>query len=301
MASKKALVASATRRGSGRESNPVVDYPPPMRLTLPPPAELARRARLIAFLDTLLEPDFALRYFNWDPAWGADERLFSMRSGEGDHAFAWFGTAGCLVRGKHRRKKAVPDGKLFAGLPCSLETVRDEAAFQLGGDSFAMWCPKGRKEWQWAVAPGAGGANEPLRVLDGDPKSFAKYARAYHEIEISRAALASFYDSGTVTAPWLAELSDAIDAARAFEVARDLGVPTQGKAPEMAKRSTKRASPDEPEERMGDGEFKVVRLGDETMLVVGGRVQLKAKRAGLYYEVIERVRELLRAAGATGP
>jgi len=262
---------------------------------LPPPAELERRARRIAYLDTLLEPEFALRYFDFDRAWASGERMFSMRSGEGDHAFAWFGAAGALVRGRHGERKAVPEEKLFAGLPPALQAAKKEPAFQLGGDSFATWASRGRAGWQSAKDPLKGGMADLLDVLYGDPKSFAKYASDYHDVRLDLAALGSFYKGGAVTPRWTAALSDAIDPVRALALARKLGLPARGN-PTTGKKAA-RAKPGSGDEPLGDAEFKVVRDGEATMLVVGGKIQLQAARKDLYYEILSQVRAALRAAG----
>lgn len=274
-----------------------------MPLSLPPPAELERRARLIAYLDTLLEPELSLRYFDFNGAWNKGERMFSMRSGEGDHAFAWFGAAGALVRGKHSERKAVPEERLFEGLPPAMTATKKEPAFQLGGDSLATWAPRGKSAWQSAKDPLKGGMGDLLGVLDGDPKSFAKYANDYHDVKLDLAALGSFYEGGAVTPEWIAGLSDAIDPVRALALAKELGLPTRGNATTGKKGASAKprpgaSSPRIAEEPLGDAEFKIVRHGNETMLVVGGKIQLKAARKDLYYEIIEQVRVALRAAGA---
>ncbi len=71
-------------------------------------------------------------------------------------------------------------------------------------------------------------------------------------------------------------------------------------AKSKAKPTGKAAAVDplEDDETLGEAEFKVIRVGDETRLVVGGKVQLRAKKDGLYLELIESVRAALRAAGA---
>jgi hypothetical protein len=97
-----------------------------------------------------------------------------------------------------------------------------------------------------------------------------------------------------VTPAWIAALSSALDPARALALAKRLGLPTRGRAP-----ARKQAAARQDDGPLGDAEFKVVGDGDETMLVVGGKIRLRATREGLYYEIIEHVRAALRAAGGT--
>lgn len=254
-------------------------------------------------MDTLLEPEFDRRYFDFNGAWNVGERLFSMRSGEGDHAFAWFGAAGALVRGKQKGKKAVPDQKLFEGLPRSFDAVRREAAFQLGGDSFASWAPKGKATWQSGKDPMKGGLADLLGVLLGDPKGFARYAKDHHDVRLDPAALALLFEGTPVSLAAIRALSVTIDPAPALALAKELGLETRGQVPKARTRSPakpKAASRSKRDqgEPLGDAEFKVVGRGDETLLVVGGKIQLKATGKDLYYAIIEQIRATLRAAGA---
>jgi hypothetical protein len=277
-----------------------------MSIHLPHPAELERRARLVAFLDTLLEPDFALRYFDFSPTWDEGERLLSIRSGEGDHAFVWFGPQGTLVRGRHSEADPVPSSELFAGLPESLHALRDEAAFQVGGDSFAAWRLASDSVWRWAIDPSNGRLDELISALGADPSSFAEYAEPYHDQKLDRAALGALYEGGAVSAAWLAQLGVRSSVKRAVELARELGLKVvretgKRKSEAMAKSKSKTSvkaqagDPHEDDETLGEAEFKVIRVGDETRLVVAGKVQLRAKKQGLYLELLEAVRAALRA------
>lgn len=195
-----------------------------LALALPAPAELERRARVAAFLDTLLEPRFELRYLDFEPAWGGGERMLSVNDGEGDHAFAWFGPAGALLRGRWRDAPVVPPDALFAGLPPELAGARDEPAFQRGGDSFAAWRLDGDAAWRFAGEPVAGGLGEVLQLLDGDPATFGAYAAGYHARPLDAAALAELFATAAVGPGWLARLGAEVDPAHAEELARGLGL-----------------------------------------------------------------------------
>src|SRR5438552_2155570 len=150
-------------------------------MDLPNPAELERRCRLVAFLDTLVEPEFDERYYEFYEDWNVrkGERVTGMRSGEGDHFFIFFGKAGTLIRGREDGETAIPPAVLFRGLPPSLAEARDEKAFQVGGDSFALWWAA--EKWVSAVDAGHGGASNLLRILDGNPQTLTRWVRSYHE------------------------------------------------------------------------------------------------------------------------
>lgn len=57
------------------------------------------------------------------------------------------------------------------------------------------------------------------------------------------------------------------------------------------------SEPVEDDETLGEAEFKVIRVGDETRLVVGGKVQLRGNGRELYLALLEHVRATLRGAG----
>lgn len=281
----------------------------PVSLHLPPPAELERRARIVALLDTLLEPDVALRYFDFHPTWDEGERVLSIRSGEGDHAFLWFGSAGALVRGRHRDAEAVPDDALFHALPSALHRVRHEPAFQVGGDSFAVWWSAPERAWHGSVDPRRGRLDEVLSALGGTPASFAAYAEPYHARTLDRTALDALFEGGRVSATWLGQLGVRPPLKQAFALARALGFevvrpPGRRERESVAKSKSKAGldapstAPLEEDETLGEAEFKVIRVGDETRLVVAGKVRLRADRPGLYMELLESVRAALRAASS---
>jgi hypothetical protein len=255
-----------------------------MPFSLPPPAELERRAGVVAFVDTLLEPELASRTYDLDAGWARGERLFAARDNEGSHAFVWFGRAGAFIRGRDARKAAVAAERLFDGLPAAYGKLTREAAFDLDGDSFAAWWDGKR----WVVR---GGSLPLLGVLDGKPASFARYAARYHEARVDEAALASLHEGDPLTAELLGKLAPEADARWAWALAKKRGFKTRGAAPRHWTAGLARA----PE---GDAEFKVVRLDDDAMLVVAGRVQLRATKAGLYEKLIDGVRATLRKAGA---
>jgi hypothetical protein len=172
-----------------------------------------------------------------------------------------------------------PD-ELFEGLPARLSALTREPAFEQGGDSFAVWWTGDR--WASARDPRRGGMDTLLAPLDGKPASYARHSKKVLDAALPRAALDHLYEGRPITAAWLESLE--LDASRGFALARALRLPTSGPSPRM----TRRRAP------TGDAEFKVVRDGDATLLVVGGRVLLERRGPELYTKAIEAVRALLK-------
>jgi hypothetical protein len=215
-------------------------------MTLAPPDELERRGRLVVLVETLLEPDFEFRYHEFYERWSKTERVIGVRTGEGDHAFLWFGKAGALVRGYLRGRPTVPPDQLFKGLPPALNVARDEEAFQYDGDSFALWWPRGAKQWKSAVSPVRGGAFELLFAFDGKASTFADWVADYYERTLDVKALTAVLKTGLVTGDFVNSLGDASAQAHAKKLAKRLGVelarpvpPAKGKAKAATKAATK--------------------------------------------------------------
>ncbi len=302
-----------TARGEGLEVN------------LPPVDVLERRARVLALVDALLEPDAAFRRFCFDPDWGDGARLLTLRSGEGDHAFLALTPDGALLRGRPAEALAVRADRLFTGIPAALAPLVDEPAFALGGDAFAAWHATSEATWRAAVSLEGHGVSELLAPLGDAPAVAATLAEAVWGRRPHAASLSLLWSGAPVTRDLLAALLPDLDLDVALSQARALGLPVSDAArpeaerapprkarvapaasrasaktatakPAMATEPAKPAGPEEDDGTVGEAEFKVIRVGDETRLVVGGKVQLRAARPGLYLELLEAVRAALRAA-----
>lgn len=65
---------------------------------LPSPDELERICKGLATLDAIVCADWESRYYSFDAAWSANERMASMRNGSGDDWNLVFETSGVFMK-----------------------------------------------------------------------------------------------------------------------------------------------------------------------------------------------------------
>lgn len=160
---------------------------------LPAPPELERLSLVIAALDAIMSPEWADRYFSFDPIWDPSQRMASLRNGSGDNYFIVFDHAGTVVRAFDHESElspwAKPDGSLAPGLldgfPSALQAIIDEPAFRTAGGpstdlTFCAWRVSGASSWSAGTIDDDGGATVLLAVLlDGTPHGYRAYAADY--------------------------------------------------------------------------------------------------------------------------
>ncbi len=150
--------------------------------SLPPPGELERICRGLATLDAILCPEWEHRYFSFNAAWAAGERMASMRNGEGDDWFFVFGDAGVFLKSFwHEHQPRLDPAVIYAGLPAALEPQLAEAAFSMAQVTFGGWHDDGRWTLRGAVAP----MEDGLPILAGDPAAYQAYAASYFELDVA--------------------------------------------------------------------------------------------------------------------
>jgi len=193
---------------------------------LPDPARLERIMQSLAMLDSILEKEWAYRYFSFDAHWSTHEKMGSMRNGQGDDVFAVFDAAGAFVRGFDHESAMSPWRSPQTGVwPGVLEQVPPqfssslkEPAFHMEDTSFCLWRPSGANAWQKGdIAYPAGddpdGAIWMLSFFKDDPAVYQGFARSYYEIDVPLDAIARIYRHE----PLSLALVQAFPSQRAFE------------------------------------------------------------------------------------
>lgn len=167
---------------------------------LPEPPALARLAQSLAILDEILAPDDeSMRYFAYDPAWGAGGALASMSTGEGDHYEIWFSPKGTVIAGfdpeaPYAKKPAAQRAEeVYRDLPAELAQARVE----FDDVTFAFFRSKRASAWTAHPPPMRGrdpdGSARLLCILDADPATYVAHARTYFDRRIAKADVAEIY------------------------------------------------------------------------------------------------------------
>lgn len=288
---------------------------------LPDPARLLELSRSLALLDSILEPRRSLRFFSFDAAWGADESLASMNSGEGDFYFIWFSPRGTVIRGfdhespmsPFRREEETPWPGILSGFPKELTYALEEPAFRLDELTFAIWRLAAATRWQTGdiVFPrevrDPDGSRRLLWLLDGRPETYVRFAREYHEVKINPHDVARIYAQEPITPELILSLNPNAEVNKIMKGAKSIGAKTSTTGGSTTKRRAPPAAPPKPKDArkkqieedededdlIGEAEFKVIVIGDSVKMVVGGKVAAETAGEELYDELFAQVKSAI--------
>jgi hypothetical protein len=176
---------------------------------------LRRLTRSLATLDALLSPEWDGRYYSYNCNWAAGEEMASMRDGEGDQWFAWFGAAGVALAGLSHEKAMFRPGKPWPGiwdtLPAAFAPFRAEAAFDTDNTTFCIWRGAADQVWrcgniEYSEGDDPDGSAELLALLDGVPESYRAWAAGYYERDVPLDVVAAIYAHEDITPAMLEQL-----------------------------------------------------------------------------------------------
>ncbi|GAB3832223.1 hypothetical protein [Hymenobacter jeollabukensis] len=157
---------------------------------LPEPATLQPICRAMAVLDAINSPDWEYRYHSYDPAWGENEAVFQLNTGEGDEMLILFRPEGCCING-YVDTYAQPDkAQVTQGLPAVFEEFVFGEPVSSIGTTFCLWYTPAQG-WQTGAIDQAAddGSEEMLYLLDARPESYAEWANEYFVEDTGRPLL----------------------------------------------------------------------------------------------------------------
>lgn len=300
---------------------------------LPTPARLRDLLRGLAMLDAILEPEWEDRTCSFDPAWAPGEALGSMRNGEGDWFFAWFPTPEtCAIRGfahesplsPFANPNGAPSPGLYEGLPPCFAEVPSLGGFPPEEVTFCLW--HSGERWQAGAIPfppdgeDPDGSGQLLSLLDGDPSSYVRFARDYHEKVVPIPAVRALLRGDPLTPGLVRRLHPEADLQAVATAAREIGYPfvQEEATPEEeppVRTATAAASPPTPgvgpgEERRppapraavtpGAASFTVEVRGPTVRMLVGGKptAEYTGDVRDLYVEIFKLVKDRIKRAPA---
>lgn len=175
---------------------------------LPGVAELESLLKSLAMLDAIMRSEWEYRYYSFNAKWGKGKRMGSMRNGSGDEFFALFNNYGCFMKGfQHESPVAsMPEIKsqLYDGVPTELHGGVTEPAFEPDDVTFCIWRAADGSRWERArvklpkdIDPD--GSAYLLSPLDGNPKTYGKFAEEYYEVEVDLEIVAAIYEHQPLT------------------------------------------------------------------------------------------------------
>lgn len=157
---------------------------------LPDAATLQPICKGMAVLDAINSPDWEYRYHSYDPAWGEQEAVFQLNTGEGDEMLILFRPEGCCING-YVDTYAQPDkAQVTQGLPAAFEEFMFGEPVSSIGTTFCLWYTPATG-WQTGVIDkdADDGSEEMLYLLDGRPESYTEWANEYFVEDTGRPLL----------------------------------------------------------------------------------------------------------------
>lgn len=199
---------------------------------------LEKLTRSLAMLDAIICPEWEYRYFsfnaNWDPSRG--ERMASMRNGSGDEYFLLFGGAGAILKGfDHECPMSPWTGPQNAVWPGVLDHVPEgfsaflnEPAFNLKDTTFCIWRMGSDSVWRcgsisFPEGSDPDGSEGLLWAFDGNPATYADFARDYYEMSPADGAIERIYWHQPLTGELVAALNPNKEIAESLRDAEEIG------------------------------------------------------------------------------
>jgi hypothetical protein len=172
---------------------------------LPPIDDLKKLTQSLAMLDAIVQRDWEGRYYSFDAHWTINEQMASMRNGEGDEWFCVFSTHGAFLKGlDHESEMAKGRPGLFDNVPEVFQSALTEPAFSIEYTTFCIWRTYDDDRWHTgsiSYPPGddPDGSAWMLKILDGNPRTYQRWAEEYYERAISLPAVEHVYAHNELT------------------------------------------------------------------------------------------------------
>lgn len=157
---------------------------------LKPPA-LRTVCRGMAALDIIMGKEEYIRYYSYNPNWGADEEVFEMADGSSQRMLILFGPHGCVISGIDEdlydwKNNSPKIEDLTKGLPAFFYEFMFEEPVKSLKSTFCIWNTDG-VNWNRSMLIAdeiEDGSNEMLSALDGNPQTYVDFCEWYYEKDI---------------------------------------------------------------------------------------------------------------------
>jgi hypothetical protein len=168
---------------------------------LPDIPALRQLTQSLAMLDAILCPEWEGRYYSFNSHWTESEMMASMRDGSGDEWFLLFSLAGAAMKGFSYESPMAAAPTLLGVLsdvPSVFGNFLNEPAFSMNDATFCIWRTISDKQWQkGSIAYPSGsdpdGSADLLFILDGEPRTYQRWAEEYYEVDVSLDIVAHVY------------------------------------------------------------------------------------------------------------
>jgi len=180
-------------------------------IELPAVAALVQRTKALAALDLILSPEWESRYYSFNSAWAASERMASMRNGSGDEWWLVFHASGwAALKGLAHESQAWSDGggdlsvAIQNAFPAELTAFTHEPAFCWDSTSFGYFYLPSASCWRRANDATSfsdldAGDDYLLRHLTGGPSDYVSFVEEYYEKTIPLSVVTDVFREAPIT------------------------------------------------------------------------------------------------------
>lgn len=182
--------------------------------------------------------EWEYRYYSFNSKWGEGEMMASMRNGSGDEYFIVFNAQGAIIKGFAHESSMSPwasDSKqvwpgVLDEVPSEFREFLSQPAFPITDTTFCIWRRAEDESWQtghihYPEDEDSDGSEELLSVLDGDPKTYQKFAEEYYERAVDLSSVTAIYQHQPLTLEIIKKLNPDISLKTLSSDIAEIGYP----------------------------------------------------------------------------
>ena len=194
---------------------------------LPSVDGLKRELQALAMLDSILMPDWELRYFSFNSKWGLGETMGSMRDGQGNGFFFLFSSAGVVgkiyCRGVAQKEHTVQELKKIPG---GFSSFLNEPAFGINTEAmYYLW--RQQRDGLWSLIPQDTVGIPLLAFIANRGSYYHKWAEDYYETELDIKSIEAIYQWQPLTEKFILTLNPDAEIEGVFLDAKEIGYPSR--------------------------------------------------------------------------
>jgi len=183
--------------------------------SLPDIEKLKQICKSISALEIIMEQEWEMRYYSYNPSWDVDEEVFEMRSGCEEEMLILFNKHGSVISGINSEtfdwEANIPKiENLAKGLPKQFDDFIYNEPIKTRKSTFCIWRTIADSEWQTGDTVDPDGSEDILYPLDGDPEKYVEFCEDYYEKEIPLDIVEKIYQGEPISLEMIYKLNDEI-------------------------------------------------------------------------------------------
>ena len=184
--------------------------------SLPDIQKLKQICKSISALELIMEQEWEIRYYSYNPSWDVDEEVFEMKNGCGEEMLILFNKHGAVISGINNEyfdweADSPKIENLAKGLPKQFDDFIYNEPIKSIKSTFCIWRTVVDSEWQTGETIDPDGSEDILYLLDCDPKKYVEFCEDYYEKKIPLDIVERIYQGEPISLEMIHELNDELD------------------------------------------------------------------------------------------